>query len=99
DLLKLWPRHAGRLTGINEAAPLKQEIERWRARVEACDLFLQALAAGHERDIARTWHRLVLAGGHPDAEPHGDRASLAKKRGECLDRLERMDARLPADEQ
>jgi hypothetical protein len=88
-LLALWAQHAARVGGLGEAAAIQQEVARWQGRIQAADAFLAAVRAdGPERAVDAAWKQLAAAGGHPDADPHRDRAELAARRVAALARLE-----------
>lgn len=99
DVFRVWARHAARLTGVAAAVPLRDEVERWRRRLEAHDRFLHLLHEANECTIARAWRRLEQVGGHPDAEKYRARAALAQARCERLAKLQAIPASLPVDRQ
>jgi hypothetical protein len=86
-LVGMWAKHGPKLSGYQEAEPVGRAAALWKARIEACDAFVQALAGGGERRVADAWLRLQQAGGHPEAARHRPEGERAVARADCLDRL------------
>lgn len=73
-LLAAWTTHAATLAEFAEKTTIEKEVQRWQARIAACDRFLQALGQGRTQPTARAWRELEQLGGHPDAAPYQRRA-------------------------
>jgi len=72
EFVREWDAHARLLQGRKSAGRFETEVKSWRERNQLCDSVL-ALLKQADCDAAAleaTWHKLVAAGGHPEAEPH-----------------------------
>jgi hypothetical protein len=98
-LLHLWAKLSPRLADLPEAAELHKEVDRWRARLEGLDQLRIAIDEEREAAIATAWKQLQQVGGHPEAQPHRQRAELAQQLSACLARLRAIREPLPEDEQ